>query len=285
MKIIQRLAVFAIILFILGIFFTASYLNSWRVELLSTLKLSRMEDIEKLRLAVANIFWVVGVETALGLFAILMLLLSRRRQVETIYVERVGKIGQQKGSDSQAATEDQTDNTSINNSQKQLMRNLLEVMNLHNNNREFQKLLEQVLRLVCTHLEAGQGGLYLAIQPENEAIQAKLVATYAYYTTETRKNVYEVGEGLVGQVMKDGKLINLKNVPEGYIMIVSGLGNVSAKHLTVVPVINEYGQVLAVFEIASLREFSEADEALLTEVALLLAKEIAEGEYQNILLD
>jgi putative methionine-R-sulfoxide reductase with GAF domain len=82
---------------------------------------------------------------------------------------------------------------------------------------------------------------------------------------ESKTIKYEFGEGLAGQVAKEGRKINIDNVPEGYITIISGLGAASPNHLLIYPVMQD-DQVAAVVEKASFKPISEEDERLVAEV-------------------
>jgi putative methionine-R-sulfoxide reductase with GAF domain len=95
--------------------------------------------------------------------------------------------------------------------------------------------------------------------------------------------VYEFGEGLAGQVAKEGKSVNIRNVPEGYITVLSGLGNASPNALVIVPVwFND--QVAGVLEVASFREFSQEDQSYLQAVAGLLGERLHEQAEKEVVM-
>jgi len=86
--------------------------------------------------------------------------------------------------------------------------------------------------------------------------------------------VYEFGEGLAGQVAKEGKSINITNVPQGYITVLSGLGSASPNALAIVPV-QSADQVVGVLEVASFRPFSRSDENYLQALAGTLSERLS----------
>jgi putative methionine-R-sulfoxide reductase with GAF domain len=90
----------------------------------------------------------------------------------------------------------------------------------------------------------------------------ELFASFAYHVPEGEIVTFKFGEGLAGQVAKEGKLVNLQSVPEGYIQILSGLGSSSPTNLIIIPVRSE-GEIIGVVEIASFKEFSQQHEVLL----------------------
>lgn len=144
-------------------------------------------------------------------------------------------------------------------------------------------LLEKFLRSICDHIEASVGAIYITKQVEDAKI-LEMVTSYAYYGSNNHASRYEFGQGLVGQVAKNGKPIFLKAIPEGYIEVVSGLGSSSPSYLLLYPVMNEDEEVLGVIETASFKEYTQEDQSFLKEVALLLAKEIETNEYYNLSL-
>jgi transcriptional regulator with GAF, ATPase, and Fis domain len=133
-------------------------------------------------------------------------------------------------------------------------------------------LLEKILNTVCNELEACQGALYITKQ-RNQKRLLELTASYAYYFAESKTICYEFGEGLIGQVAKEGKTINISTIPEGYITIVSGLGSSSPNHLIIVPLLFE-NSVAGILEIASFKKITKTDEEYLNGLASVLGKSL-----------
>jgi hypothetical protein len=79
-------------------------------------------------------------------------------------------------------------------------------------------------------------------------------AAYAYFSEHEPPKFIE-GETLPGQVAKNKVALNLNNVPEEYITIISGLGKGSPKHLLILPIINSSNECLGIIELASFKEF------------------------------
>lgn len=120
---------------------------------------------------------------------------------------------------------------------------------------------EKALASLCMKIDGSQGIIY-SIKKEKKKRWIELFATFAYNLPESDTVKYEFGEGLAGQVAKEGKKINIKDIPEGYITIISGLGAASPNHLAILP-IKEKGEVTFVVEIASFKEISSSDEKLI----------------------
>ncbi|TRX57758.1 GAF domain-containing protein [Fulvivirga sp. M361] len=117
------------------------------------------------------------------------------------------------------------------------------------------QLIQDILNAVCKELEAGLGAFYVA-RKENGNRQLDMTATYALALGESQKPSFEFGEGLVGQVASEEKVINIDDIPEGYIKIVSGLGQSTPRYLLIIPVKLEK-TLYGVAEIASFTQFDK----------------------------
>lgn len=81
-----------------------------------------------------------------------------------------------------------------------------------------------------------------------------LMASYGYQERKTLSKDWHLGEGLVGQAAFEKQRILVRNPPEDYIQIVSGLGQASPHDIVVLPILFE-GQVKAVIELAAFEPF------------------------------
>jgi putative methionine-R-sulfoxide reductase with GAF domain len=133
-----------------------------------------------------------------------------------------------------------------------------EFLQTNKSNAGFAQVLVSKL---ATELEACQVAYFLA-ESRNGKKMLKLTASFAYHVPESQEVVFEFGEGLSGQVAVEGKLVNIKNVPDGYITVISGLGKATPSNLAIVPFVKN-GNVVAVMEIASFKEIDKQDEAYL----------------------
>lgn len=133
--------------------------------------------------------------------------------------------------------------------------------------------LQEFIRTICRQLEAGQGALYLV--SENDGTRkVKLHCGYALSVGESASISYEFGEGLIGQAASEGKTLYVDEVPEGYITIISGLGNSSPRYLLITPVKIEK-QMLGVIEIASFTALDENQRRFVDQSTQLLAQKIS----------
>ncbi len=90
-------------------------------------------------------------------------------------------------------------------------------------------------------------------------------AGYGYKQRKHLSNVFELGEGLVGQCALEKERILLTSVPSDYVQISSGLGEATPLNIIVLPILFE-GSVRAVIELASFEAFSPAHQSLLEQL-------------------
>ena len=105
------------------------------------------------------------------------------------------------------------------------------------------ELGQRALSFVCEYLEAKAGAMFIA---DGETFRR--CATYAVPASATIPDRFGLGEGLLGQAAKDGRAVQVGEVPEGYLAIGSGLGQDRPRHLLITPAVAD-GVVNAVLEL------------------------------------
>jgi hypothetical protein len=115
-----------------------------------------------------------------------------------------------------------------------------------------EKFLEKLLSYIAKKHDIVQG---VAFKKNSNTKYFELVASYAYFS-EYEPPKFVEGETLPGQVAKNKVVLNLAEVPEEYITILSGLGKGSPSNLLIVPVVNEDNDTVRILEFASFVTFS-----------------------------
>lgn len=109
-----------------------------------------------------------------------------------------------------------------------------------------------IINLVRT-VGANQGAIFILTQNNNEEV-LEMQACYAFDRSKHLTQRISPGEGLIGQVFLEKQTVYLKDVPEQFIRITSGLGASNPRHVLIVPLkMNE--SVVGVAELASFTEF------------------------------
>jgi len=140
------------------------------------------------------------------------------------------------------------------------------------NGKSLQHFSHELFSLIAREMEISQGVFFLG--EKNDGIQVlKFLSGYAYQISSETEDMIMFGEGLPGQVAKDGKLMNLTDIPEGYMSIQSGLGKASPASLIIFPIVHE-GNTLAVIELASFHKFTREDEKFFEAISTVIAEQI-----------
>ena len=139
-----------------------------------------------------------------------------------------------------------------------------DIVHLYSQHVEIDGLAKDFIYKLAYVTKASLGVFYLKEQFEGRTIFKK-TASYANETGEAGRDIFELGEGLVGQCAKDKKIFILNDVPEEYHVISTGLGHIKPKSILMAPVLMK-DDVSAVIELASLEPFTPVQTKLLEEV-------------------
>ncbi|GLI09734.1 hypothetical protein YDYSG_57660 [Paenibacillus tyrfis] len=130
--------------------------------------------------------------------------------------------------------------------------------------RKVEEMAQTFIGELARTVGAQNGALYVLKQTPN-GNKLLLAGTYAR-SESTAAAELPLGEGLVGQCAKDGKPITVEGVVGEYGGIRSAFGELEPLTLTVQPV--EYDdEVIAVFELVSLKTFSELEQKLIEQTS------------------
>jgi hypothetical protein len=125
--------------------------------------------------------------------------------------------------------------------------------------------LNKLLSRICMEISASQGAFYQAVEQKDER-KIELAASFAFSVPDSETISFEYGEGLAGQVAKEGKKVILDDVPDGYIRILSGLGEATPQHLFLLPVKGTDEQLYGVAEISSFSKIKNIQQEMIESV-------------------
>ncbi|MCX6158424.1 MAG: response regulator [Ignavibacteriae bacterium] len=140
-------------------------------------------------------------------------------------------------------------------------------------NQNLNDFSANVISELSKYLSAKIGAFYVTTK-RNGQIEYVLLGSYAYTKRKNLSSVFKKGEGLVGQVALEKQQIVLKNVPEDYIKITSGLGESLPKYICLTPVLYE-NEVTGIIEIGMLDELTETQMQYLSEACILISLSMA----------
>ncbi|MEM6841898.1 MAG: GAF domain-containing protein [Bacteroidota bacterium] len=202
-----------------------------------------LSAVEQLNPLLYQVYVAVGATILLGLGAITIMVNSKGQQSNIQVAEF--QVSEQELTDSDETTkESKADEFYLGDAE--------ELLSLET---ETGAVFSRALSQVCETLEASQGAVYQIVEEEENKV-IELFASYAYHIPEGDTLSFRWGEGLIGQSAKEGKVLNIDNVPEGYIQIFSGLGKATPKHLLVLPM-KEGEDIVGMVELSSFKQFQE----------------------------
>jgi hypothetical protein len=126
---------------------------------------------------------------------------------------------------------------------------------VRSNQHKMDALCEQSIQYMVRYLNAQQAGLFVLDGAEGDQ-HLRLASCYAFNRKKFLDKRVNIGEGLVGQTYLEGDTIRLKEIPQGYTHITSGLGEATPRHLAIVPFKYD-GKVPAIVEISSFHDLEE----------------------------
>jgi len=125
---------------------------------------------------------------------------------------------------------------------------------LRKNNDNIDELSFDIVSNILEYLDAIQGALFIINDTDRDDIHFELKSAIAYNRKKAIKKKVNIGEGLVGRCAYEQLTIYLKEIPEEYISITSGLGTANPTTILLVPLkLND--EVFGVIELASFNEF------------------------------
>lgn len=115
---------------------------------------------------------------------------------------------------------------------------------------KLEKYTEKILSNIAKEFDIVQG-LFFVKDREKDIYH--ITGKYAYFGDEEPES-FTLGETLSGQVAKNKVALNLKDIPDNYITILSGLGSSSPNHLIIIPIVVG-DKAIAIIELASFKDF------------------------------
>ncbi len=144
-----------------------------------------------------------------------------------------------------------------------------------------ESLSRSVLEFVARYLDVAVAALY--VREDNGDLRR--VAVYGFSAeNEARGQRFYSAEGMVGQAALANRVMQLDDLPENYLNIVSGLGKGAPRHVLLVPVHND-GQVNGVVELGFLRALGARDLEFVNMIANNIGNSIHAALYRKRLQD
>jgi putative methionine-R-sulfoxide reductase with GAF domain len=257
----KNLMVILSLLFTLSIFGFAYYLYIFPERVANQTHIISLAETDALNPVMMELYTFSLISLGLG-FAIVLLSVFNKTDSSESNVVYIEKFKDKKESNSATKQEEKT-------GKQEADVDVLAIQDQVKAITDPKKKAEKILSLLADKVEASQAAYYTAAKQDGKNM-ITLFAAYAFVLPESQTVSYEFGEGLAGQVAKEQKLINISDIPEGYITILSGLGESKPAHLIISPVLQDK-QLLGVAEIAFFKKLDKNQVVFIQKVLQLLA--------------
>ena len=145
--------------------------------------------------------------------------------------------------------------------------NLAEIVTAYQGVDTLDELGEVLLKSLTTRTHSVYGAFY--IQDVRNHNQYNKIASFAEAGEEAGRQSITIGQGFIGQSIKDKRPLSYENKEDSLHYLETALGNIPIANGIIVPVL--FGkEVVAVLELASLKRYSEQHRALIKEVVVHL---------------
>ncbi len=135
---------------------------------------------------------------------------------------------------------------------------------------------ERVLSNIAGEYDVMQGIFF--VKDSSDQLFKKR-GSYAFYSEDDLKEFAE-NMGLSGQVAASKKLLNISNIPDKYITVLSGLGQSSPGNLLILPIVYK-GESIGIVELASFQKFDPTVEEILMNFFAQIAEKLFELSNNN----
>ncbi|MFD7789224.1 HAMP domain-containing protein [Streptomyces nojiriensis] len=175
------------------------------------------------------------------------------------------------------------DTTLANKEQDWLKGNLARISALMQGRRELDDVASLIMSELTPVVSAQHGAFFLALPAggtteigtdggADGSYELRMRGSYAY-AGGLMPISFRPGEGLIGAVAEEKRMILVENTPPGYLKISSGLGEAPPAHVIVLPVLFE-GKVLGVIELASFTPFTQIQKDFLSQIAEMIGTSV-----------
>jgi hypothetical protein len=154
-------------------------------------------------------------------------------------------------------------------------------------NQKIDALVHDITKNLVNLLQANQGAIFVLNDSETGEQYLEMMACYAFNRTKYLTKRISLGEGLIGQTFLERQTIYLKEVPDDFVRITSGLGEANPRNLLIAPLkVNE--DVVGIVELASFKAFQAHEIAFVEKIGENIAHTILSfrtNEHTQRLLD
>lgn len=151
-----------------------------------------------------------------------------------------------------------------------------------------EELSSSVISELVSYLDASAGGIFVLDDSDQFHVLLKASGNFCRSSDDGKLNIeFEIGEGNIGACFKEKQTLVYDNLPDGYIVMRSGLGQISLHHAVYVPIAQDNSAV-GVIEVASVEKLPDTKVRFIEKVAESLASIITiikANEKSNLMIE
>ena len=146
--------------------------------------------------------------------------------------------------------------------------------------KDLETLCSTLISNLVTYMKVVQGGIFLINDDDPDDKFIELKGAFAYDRKKFIDKRIEMNEGLVAQSLKELHYIYLKEVPQDYINITSGLGEAKPNVILIMPLILN-GEVFGAIEIVSFKEIADYEIEFLQKLGENIASTVSSAKINH----
>jgi PAS domain S-box-containing protein len=127
---------------------------------------------------------------------------------------------------------------------------------LRNNSEDLEKQSLEIITTLVKYTGSVQGGLFIVNDEDENHQYLELKACYAYERRKFLQKRIDFGEGLLGEIWREGDTKLITDIPQDYLNVTSGLGRTNPTCLLIVPIKTD-DKIEGIIEIASFNIYEQ----------------------------
>jgi|WetSurSiteA1Bulk_404760.scaffolds.fasta_scaffold00479_2 ligand-binding sensor domain-containing protein len=139
--------------------------------------------------------------------------------------------------------------------------------------RSLEDLSTGMISELVRYIDASAGGIFIMDDSDPQQIVLRAAGEFCISSDSKKNFSFESGEGNIGTCFVEKQTIKVDNLPDGYIVLRSGLGKLSLHHALYVPIIQD-NSCVGVIEIASIKKLPDNKVAFVEKISESLASVI-----------
>ncbi|MDN4052810.1 response regulator [Massilia sp. YIM B02763] len=141
---------------------------------------------------------------------------------------------------------------------------------------DLEPLAQAVLDYVTRYLSGAVAAMY--VRSDDGVLRR--IGTYGFAPDAQHAQVIQPAESLASQAANQGRIMTLRDVPDGYVKVVSALGETAPRELLIAPVSN-FGKIKGIIEIGFLHGVRERDIEFMEAIAQGVGAGVASVLYRQ----